>query len=136
MAGRPPGASRGPPGCPMTPSGRLARPMSRRSASGWSKGGLVTRFARLLSSLGLILAIASAGALALAARGSLGVSTGAGGASVSAQDSGITVEFLGWSHYRLTSPSGKVVVTNPYITNNPDAAVTLDEALAKRTDII
>lgn len=96
----------------------------------------MTRRGSLLPSLALILAIASAGALALAARGSLGVPTGAGGASASAQDSGITVEFLGWSHYRLTSPSGKVVVTNPFITNNPDAAVTLDEALAKRTDLI
>jgi L-ascorbate metabolism protein UlaG (beta-lactamase superfamily) len=101
-----------------------------------SEGGLVTRYGRLLSSLGLILAIASAGALALAARGSLGVPTGTGGARASAQDSGITVEFLGWSHYRLTSPSGKVVVTNPYITNNPDAAITLDEGLARRTNII
>src|SRR5438105_4677796 len=52
------------------------------------------------------------------------------------QDSGITLEFLGHSHYRLTSPSGKVVVTNPYITGNPDAAITLDEAKGLRTDLI
>jgi L-ascorbate metabolism protein UlaG (beta-lactamase superfamily) len=84
----------------------------------------------------LVLAIAGAAALAVAARGSLGPQTGAPDARAEAQGNGIQVEFLGWSHYRLTSPSGKVIVTNPYITNNPDAATTLDEAMGRRTDII
>lgn len=56
--------------------------------------------------------------------------------AASAQGSGITVEFLGWSHYRLTSPSGKVVVTNPWASRNPDAAMTLDEVIARGADII
>ena len=59
---------------------------------------------------------------------------GAQGAGTPA--SGITVEWLGWSHYRLTSPSGKVVVTNPRIERSPDVPITLDEALALRTDLI
>jgi L-ascorbate metabolism protein UlaG (beta-lactamase superfamily) len=58
------------------------------------------------------------------------------GAGVAAQDSGITVEFLGWSHYRLTSATGTVVITNPFITNNPDAAITVDEAIAHGADVI
>jgi L-ascorbate metabolism protein UlaG (beta-lactamase superfamily) len=96
----------------------------------------VTRRGSLLSSIGLVVALVGLGALAFGARGNLQALTGAPGARPDAQGNGITVEFLGWSHYRLTSPSGKVVVTNPYITNNPDAAVTLEEALAKRTDLI
>jgi L-ascorbate metabolism protein UlaG (beta-lactamase superfamily) len=56
-------------------------------------------------------------------------------AAPSLQNSGITVEFLGWSHYRLTSPTGKVVVTNPFV-NGPDSALTLDEAIARGADII
>ena len=52
------------------------------------------------------------------------------------QDGGVTVEFRGWSHFKLTSPTGKVILTNPFITNNADAAVTLDEAIAESVDII
>src|SRR5712692_612084 len=91
-----------------------------------------------LSSAALAVGIALVGALALATLvGPSGISTAAPGAQPSgAQGTGIMVEFLGWSHYRLTSPTGKVVVTNPFIENNPDAAVTLDEAIARGADII
>jgi L-ascorbate metabolism protein UlaG (beta-lactamase superfamily) len=90
-----------------------------------------------LSPLLLTLVLALVGGLALAARGDLPLLPAAPGVrATGAQGSGITVEFLGWSHYRLTSPSGKVVVTNPFIEGNADAAVTLDEALRLRTDVI
>ena len=39
----------------------------------------------------------------------------------------VTVEWLGWSFYRLTSPNGKVILLNPWVQGNPDAAVTLDD---------
>ena len=44
-----------------------------------------------------------------------------------AQSGSVKVEWLGWSFYRFTSPAGKVILTNPYITRNPDAAVKLEE---------
>src|SRR6059058_4952861 len=43
-------------------------------------------------------------------------------ASVSAQGGTVTVQWLGWSHYRFTSPTGKVLLTNPFVTN-PDSPV-------------
>jgi L-ascorbate metabolism protein UlaG (beta-lactamase superfamily) len=44
-----------------------------------------------------------------------------------AQDNTVKVEWLGWSHFRFTSPTGKVILTNPFIVGNPDAAVSLDD---------
>ncbi len=44
-----------------------------------------------------------------------------------AQSGPVKVEWLGWSFYRFTSPTGKVILTNPFITGNPDAAVKLEE---------
>jgi hypothetical protein len=85
------------------------------------------------SALVLVLALGVLGALAFVAKGGPAALTAAPATS---QAPGITVEFFGWSHYRLTSPSGKVVVTNPYIVGNPDAAITLDEANALPTDLI
>jgi L-ascorbate metabolism protein UlaG (beta-lactamase superfamily) len=98
----------------------------------------MSRKSSLLSSAALAVGIALVGALALATLvGPRGIPTAAPGAQpTGAQGSGITVEYLGWSHYRLTSPSGKVVVTNPFIENNADAAITLDEAIARGADII
>jgi L-ascorbate metabolism protein UlaG (beta-lactamase superfamily) len=42
----------------------------------------------------------------------------------SAQGTGgsVQVEWLGWSHYRITTPNGKVILTNPF-TSNPDSPV-------------
>lgn len=39
----------------------------------------------------------------------------------------VKLEWMGWSFFRLTSPTGKVILTNPFITGNADAAVTLDD---------
>lgn len=38
-----------------------------------------------------------------------------------------TLEWFGWSHFRITSVSGKVIHTNPFITGNPDASIKLDD---------
>lgn len=51
-----------------------------------------------------------------------------------AQGGTVKVEWLGWSHFRFTSVNGKVVLTNPYITGNVDAAVSLDDV--NQADII
>jgi L-ascorbate metabolism protein UlaG (beta-lactamase superfamily) len=97
-----------------------------------------------VSSVVLVLALALVGSLGVALLGGpsalstgavlprLGVPAQSGGA----QDGAITVEYLGWSFYRITSPTGKVVLTNPWITGNPDAAITLDEAIATGATII
>ena len=103
----------------------------------------MARRASVLSSLVLVLAVALMGTLVVTTRvepttpaAALRPGPASSARSTEAQGSGITVEFLGHSHYRLTSPSGKVVVTNPYIVGNPDAALTVEEAIARRTDII
>src|SRR6266536_1145187 len=44
-----------------------------------------------------------------------------------AEAGAVTVEWFGWSHYRLTSPNGKVIHLNPFIDGNPDAAIGLDD---------
>jgi len=86
-----------------------------------------------LSSLILVAVMAVVGSLALVARTAPAATPTA---APSLQDSGITVEYLGWSHYRLTSPTGKVVILNPNITTNPDAATTVDETIARGVDMI
>ena len=58
----------------------------------------------------------------------LGPSTA--GAVQSAQEAQVgtpTLEWLGWSHFRITSSDGTVILINPFITGNPDASVTLDD---------
>jgi len=47
--------------------------------------------------------------------------------AVEAQTGTVKMEWLGWSFFRFTSPAGKVILTNPFITGNADAAVQLDE---------
>lgn len=44
----------------------------------------------------------------------------AGAAAAQAQP--VKVEWLSWSHFRFTSPGGKVVLTNPFVTN-PDSPI-------------
>jgi L-ascorbate metabolism protein UlaG (beta-lactamase superfamily) len=34
----------------------------------------------------------------------------------------VMAEWLGWSHFRFTSPNGKIILTNPF-TSNPDSPV-------------
>src|SRR3979490_1223197 len=50
--------------------------------------------------------------------------TSAGSAAPARQPAGgsVTVEWFGWSHYRFTSPTGKVILTNPF-TSNPDSPI-------------
>ncbi len=45
--------------------------------------------------------------------------------AVPAQGGTVKVEWMGWSFFRFTSPNGKVILTNPFITGNPDAGVSL-----------
>ncbi len=57
--------------------------------------------------------------------------TGASGSSVppvqSKQFEGeVTIEWLTWSFYRITTPGGKVILTNPRYTN-PDSSIGLDD---------
>jgi L-ascorbate metabolism protein UlaG (beta-lactamase superfamily) len=86
-----------------------------------------------LSSLVLVALMAVVGSFALVARTAPAAPPTA---APSLQDSGITVEYRGWSHYKLTSPTGKIVLTNPFITGNADAALTVDEAVAQGADLI
>jgi len=45
---------------------------------------------------------------------------------VQAQTGPVKMEWLSWSIFRLTSPTGKVVLTNPFVTN-PDSPVKVDD---------
>lgn len=45
-----------------------------------------------------------------------------------------TIEWFGWSHFRITSADGKIIHTNPFITGNPDASITLDDI--EKADLI
>ena len=38
-----------------------------------------------------------------------------------------TLEWLGWSHFRVTSAEGKVILINPFITGNADSIVKLED---------
>src|SRR5262245_34610873 len=44
----------------------------------------------------------------------------------SAQSPPVRLEWLSWSHFRLTSPGGKVILTNPFVTN-PDSPIKVDD---------
>ena len=44
-----------------------------------------------------------------------------------AQGGTVTVEWFGWSHFRLTSVNGKIIHLNPFVEGNPDSAVSLDD---------
>jgi len=63
-------------------------------------------------------------ALTLALAATFGISQPAPAA---AQATTGTLEWFGWSHFRLTTPNGKVILVNPFITGNPDATVSLDD---------
>src|SRR4051794_7824169 len=39
-----------------------------------------------------------------------------------AQQKPVTLEYFSWSIFRLTAPSGEVILTNPFVTN-PDSPV-------------
>ncbi|MBI3067719.1 MAG: MBL fold metallo-hydrolase [Betaproteobacteria bacterium] len=38
----------------------------------------------------------------------------------------VQIEWLSWSHYRFTSPGGKVILTNPHL-DNPDSRTRLED---------
>ena len=46
---------------------------------------------------------------------------------------GVQIEWLTWSFFRITSPEGKVILTNPWVTN-PDSQITLEQV--KQADVI
>jgi L-ascorbate metabolism protein UlaG (beta-lactamase superfamily) len=45
---------------------------------------------------------------------------------VLAQGDTVTLEWFGWSHFRLTSVAGKIIHINPF-TTNPDTTVSVDD---------
>lgn len=57
----------------------------------------------------------------------VGLVPGALPSAAEAQTGPVKMEWFGWSFFRFTSPTGKVILTNPFITGNADAAVQLDE---------
>jgi L-ascorbate metabolism protein UlaG (beta-lactamase superfamily) len=57
-------------------------------------------------------------AVALLAAGLLAVPAGLGAQS----SAPVKMEWLSWSHFRFTSPTGKVILTNPF-TTNPDSPI-------------
>src|SRR5438105_6422858 len=60
---------------------------------------------------------------------------GAGSAAPAAQPAAgsVTVEWFGWSHFRFTSPTGKVILTNPF-TSNPDSPIKPEDI--QKADLI
>ena len=47
-------------------------------------------------------------------------------ASPSRAASDVKIEWLTWSFFRITTPGGKVILTNPWYTN-PDSSISLDD---------
>lgn len=45
----------------------------------------------------------------------------------------VKMEWLSWSHFRFTSPKGKVLLTDPYVTN-PDSPIKVEDVT--RADLI
>ena len=56
----------------------------------------------------------------------IGVLSASGSLPALAQSKNPTLEWFSWSIFRLTSPSGKVFLTNPFVTN-PFSPVTVDD---------
>ena len=46
--------------------------------------------------------------------------------SMQGQNSDVKIEWLTWSFFRITTPGGKVILTNPWYTN-PDSSTSLDD---------
>jgi len=46
--------------------------------------------------------------------------------SMQEQNGDVKIEWLTWSFFRITTPDGKVILTNPWYTN-PDSSITLDD---------
>jgi len=71
--------------------------------------------------------------LILSLAASAGVVLAAGAA---AQAGPVKLEWLTWSFFRMTSPGGKVILTNPFITGNPDAAAGIKLEEVGKADLI
>ena len=50
------------------------------------------------------------------------------------QEGTVSVKWFGWLHFRLTSVNGKVILLNPFVAGNLDAAVSVDDI--DRADLI
>ena len=46
--------------------------------------------------------------------------------SMQEQNGDVKIEWLTWSFFRITTPDGKVILTNPWYTN-PDSSISLDD---------
>ncbi|HEV8309948.1 MAG TPA: MBL fold metallo-hydrolase [Methylomirabilota bacterium] len=55
------------------------------------------------------------------------------GPRAEAQTAPVTMEWLSWSHFRFTSPGGKVILTNPFVTN-PDSPIKVADIV--KADVI
>lgn len=53
-----------------------------------------------------------------------------------AQSGALKLEWITWSFFRITSPGGKVILTNPFITGNPDAAAGIPLEEIGKADLI
>ncbi len=51
---------------------------------------------------------------------------GVSGQPARGQDADPTLEWFGWSHFRITDGDGTVLLINPFITGNPDSSIALD----------
>ena len=61
---------------------------------------------------------------------------GAFSAPALAQQSSVKAEWITWSFFRFTTPGGKVILTNPFITGNPDAAAGIKLEDVGKADLI
>jgi L-ascorbate metabolism protein UlaG (beta-lactamase superfamily) len=53
-----------------------------------------------------------------------------------AQSGPVKLEWITWSFFRFTTPGGKVILTNPFITGNPDAAAGIKLEDVGKADLI
>ena len=60
----------------------------------------------------------------------------ASGSAALAQSGPVKLEWLTWSFFRFTSPGGKVILTNPFISGNPDAAAGVKLEDIAKADLI
>lgn len=68
---------------------------------------------------------------------SLAAVTGAAFAPAAPAQSGpVKLEWITWSFFRFTTPGGKVILTNPFITGNPDAAAGIKLEEVGKADLI
>ena len=100
---------------PSQPVGALSRRTALRTLAGGS--------AALLTGSALSLSSAAA---------QEGTPVAASGTPTAGNE--VTVEWLTWSFFRLTSPTGKVILLNPWIEGNPDSVIGLADV--PRADLI